>query len=86
MRGTDEQNLADPCQHQHRQGIIDHGLVIDRHELFAHNPGTRMQTGASATGKDNGFHEVIPLMKSLLCLGLCKGNALGAQSNRAPQK
>ena len=29
-----DQNFSDPCQHQSGKGIVDHGLVIHRHDLL----------------------------------------------------
>ena len=34
MRRGDDRDLADARQHQHRQRIIDHRLVVDRHHLL----------------------------------------------------
>jgi len=33
-RCTDNENFPDSGQHQHRKGIIDHRLVINRKDLF----------------------------------------------------
>ena len=30
-----DENLPNSREHEHRDGIIDHGLIIDRHELLA---------------------------------------------------
>ena len=35
VRRRDNQNIGDPRQHQRRQRIVDHRLVIDRLQLFA---------------------------------------------------
>ena len=37
--GRDQQDVADPGQHQHRNGVVDHRLVVNREELFAHALG-----------------------------------------------
>ena len=34
MRGRDDQDVGDSRQHQRRQGIIDHRLVVDRQQLL----------------------------------------------------
>ncbi len=33
-RRGDHQNLPNPREHQRRQGIVDHGLVVDRQHLL----------------------------------------------------
>ena len=55
LRGGDEENLADAGEHQHRQRIIDHRLVVDRHELLAHGDGQGIEPGAGAAGEDDAF-------------------------------
>jgi hypothetical protein len=32
---ADDQDVADAGQHQRRQGVVDHRLVVDRQQLFA---------------------------------------------------
>ena len=39
--------LADPGEHHHRQWIIDHGLVVDGHQLFADAGGDRIEARPS---------------------------------------
>ena len=34
LRGGDNQNVANACNHERGERIVDHWLVIDRHELF----------------------------------------------------
>ena len=47
-RGDDE-NVADACQHQSRQRIINHRLVIDRQQLFAHASRDRIKPRSAAS-------------------------------------
>ena len=54
-RRGDDQNLADAGEHQHRQRIIDHRLVVDRHELLAHGDGQGVEARSRSTGQDNSF-------------------------------
>ena len=42
----DHQNFADTAEHQSSQRVINHGLVIDRHELFAHRLCHWVKAGA----------------------------------------
>ncbi len=51
--GADDQDLADPRQHQGAERVIDHRLVVDRHQLLAHRRGQRSQARTAATGQDD---------------------------------
>ena len=51
----DDQYLANPCQHQHGNRIIDHRLVIDRHQLLADSQCQRMEARSGASGEDDSF-------------------------------
>ena len=37
----DDQHLADPRQHQGAERVMDHRLVVHRHQLLAHRCGER---------------------------------------------
>ena len=50
------QYLADAGQHQRRNGVVDHRLVVDRQHLFAHALGDGIQSRAGAAGQYNAFH------------------------------
>ena len=39
FRRRDDEDVPDPRQHQHRQGVVDHRLVVDGEELLAHHLG-----------------------------------------------
>src|SRR2546426_11501426 len=56
-RGDDE-NLPDTSQHQGRQRVIDHRLVVDRQELLALRERHRVETRTSAAGQNDAlsFH------------------------------
>ncbi len=56
VRGGDDQDLADPGQHQRRQRVVDHRLVVDRHQLLADRVGDRVESAAGATGQDDALH------------------------------
>ena len=62
LRSGDEQNVADARQHQHGDGIINHRLVIDGQQLFAHALGDRIQPGAGAPGENDSFHSMFILL------------------------
>lgn len=51
----DEQNLADARQHEHRERVVNHRLVIHGHELLAHGDGEGVEAGARASGEDDAF-------------------------------
>ena len=44
----DDQDLADAGEHQRRQRVVDHRLVVDRHQLLADRAGERVQARAAA--------------------------------------
>jgi len=47
-RGND-QNLADPRQHEYGEGIVDHGLVVDRQQLSADGAGQGIKVPPAST-------------------------------------
>ncbi len=55
LRRRNDQNIPDISQHQRRQRIIDHGLIIYRHQLFADPKGQRMKSAAGAARKNNSL-------------------------------
>jgi hypothetical protein len=46
LRCTDDQDIADPCQHQGAERVIDHRLVIDGQQLLADSHGDGVETSA----------------------------------------
>ena len=58
-RGDDE-DVADPRQHERRQRVVDHRLVEHWHQLLARGQRQRPQPGAAATGQDDALHRAIP--------------------------
>ena len=56
LGGGDDQDLADPRQHQRGQRVVDHRLVVDRHQLLAQRNGDRIEPGAGAARKDDASH------------------------------
>ncbi len=55
FRGGNNQNFAHASEHQHRQRIKDHRLVVDRQHLLGDAKGQRMQARARATGENDAF-------------------------------
>ena len=55
LRRGNQQNLSDARQHEHRQRIVNHRLVIHRHELLAHRDGEWIQPRARASGENDAF-------------------------------
>ena len=60
VRRGDDQDLPDARQHQRAERVVDHRLVVDRHELLADGQGQRMQPGAGPAGEDDPFHAGTP--------------------------
>ena len=58
-RAGDVRYIPDTGQHQHRYGIVDHRLVIDRKQLFGHPLGNRVEPGTAAPRQHNTFHKTI---------------------------
>ena len=65
LRRADDQDVADPRQHQRADGVIDHRLVVDRQQLFADAFRNRVETGAGAAGEYNAFHCL--MLSVILC-------------------
>ena len=55
LRRADQQDLADAGQHQRRQRVVDHRLVVHRQQLLAHRQRRRMQPRAGAAGEDDAL-------------------------------
>ena len=56
VRGGDDQHVPDAGEDQRRQRVVDHRLVVDRHQLLADAQGDRMESGAGAAGQDDATH------------------------------
>lgn len=65
----DDKYVLNSSEDQRRQGIVDHGLVVDRDQLLADAQSDWMEPGAGTTGKNNSSHATY--------LGAC----LGVQPN-----
>ncbi len=57
LRGGNQQDVPHPGPHQGRDRIVDHRLVVDRHQLLAGHQGQRVEPGAGPAGEnDTLFH------------------------------
>ena len=56
FRRSDDENFADTGQHQHRQRIVNHWLIVNRQQLLRYAARNRMQSGAGTARQDNTFH------------------------------
>ena len=55
VRGGDDQHLTDPGQHQGAERVMDHWLVVHRHQLLAHRRGKRCQASATASSENDAL-------------------------------
>ncbi len=60
LRGRYDQDLANSGDHQHRQRIVDHRLVVDRKQLFGDRQRQRVETRAGPSGQNYAFHALPP--------------------------
>jgi len=56
VRRGDHQNVGDACQHEGRQRVVDHRLVVDGDQLLRCPQRNRVETGARAARQDDAFH------------------------------
>lgn len=50
LRRGDDEDVPDMREHERGQGVIDHGLVVDREQLFGCNHGEGVQPRARPAG------------------------------------
>ena len=55
LRGGDDQDVANPGQHQRGQRIVDHRLVVDRQQALADRMGDGIEARARASGEDDAL-------------------------------
>ena len=56
----DDENVSNPGQHQGRERVVDHGFVIDRHQLLADHESQWVQSGPVPAGEDDSFAVHLP--------------------------
>ena len=66
LRCRDQKNIPNPRQHQNRQRIIDHRLVVNGQKLFAYSLRDRVQTRARSSGQYDTFHDRVLLFESFI--------------------
>ena len=85
MRRRDDQDVSNPRQHQRRQRVVHHRLVVDRHELLADRPRQRMQPRPRAAGEDDAFQSFTPWLQALARLSriaVARRSALASHQSR----
>ena len=55
-RRGDDQDVPDARQHEGAERVVDHGLVVDRQQLFGGHERERVQARAGTAGEDDAFH------------------------------
>ena len=55
-RRGDDQDVPDARQHEGRQRVVDHGLVVDRQQLLGGHERERVQARAGPAGEDDALH------------------------------
>ena len=62
LGGCDDQDVLDSREHEHRNGVVDHGLVVYGKQLLGDPSGDGIQPGAASAGEYNAFvfHVVTP--------------------------
>ena len=55
-RRRDDEDVADAGEHEGRQRVVDHGLVVDRQQLLGGHERERVQAGAGSPGEDDALH------------------------------
>ena len=56
----DDEDVADPRMDELLDGVVDHGPIVDRQEVFVRDPGHREESGAESTGEDDPLHRSHP--------------------------
>ncbi len=61
VRRRDEQDVADAGEHEARQRVVDHRLVVDRQQLLRDGPGDRVEPRTGASGENDAFHRALSI-------------------------
>src|SRR5262249_44680724 len=54
--------IADSCQHENRQWVVDHRFVVDCQKLLVDGERRRIKPGARATGENDALHHMLFLL------------------------
>ncbi len=65
LRIRNDQNIADAREHERRQRIVDHRLVVDGEKLFRHGERHRVEPRAAAAGENDPLHLLSPNKPSI---------------------
>ena len=57
MGGGDDEDVLYPREHEDAQGVVDHGLVVDGHELLAHHLGQGEVAGPGSAREDDAVRD-----------------------------
>ena len=52
----DDEDVAYACEHQGRDRVVNHWLVVNGQQLLAHSFGDGVEPGAGASGQYDAFH------------------------------
>ena len=52
----DDHDVCDACGEEGLEGIVDHGFVVDRKQVFVCDFCEGVEAGAGAACEDNAFH------------------------------
>ena len=55
LRRRDHEDVPDAREHQRRQRVVDHRLVVDRHQLLRHRDRQRVKARPRAARQDNSL-------------------------------
>ena len=82
LRRGDDQDVADAGEHQHRQRVVHHRLVVHRQQLLGDALRDGVQPRAAAAGEDDAFHD--DRLQSLPILQLVELQVLAAADRVDP--
>ena len=60
-----DENITDPGEHQHADGIVDHRFVIHTEKLFGYAKSDGMKPRSGSACKYNTFHNIILLFQDV---------------------
>ncbi len=84
----DEQDVFYVCQHQRRQRVVHHRLVVDRQQLLGYGERGRVQARARTARQDDSLHAMLPCSTrrrsaSTIMAMSCSRLVFGAQPSRS---
>ncbi len=79
----DDEDVPDPGEHQRRQRVVDHRLVVDRDELLRDSQCDRMQSRTRTARQNDAF--MIPLVKTSMSMVASQKGRPSPAVRRPPQ-